>query len=78
VIFSYLELTHFGIYDYLIEKYKTIKKEINIVIKDKFEPTVFINEKPKKTKKLTSEAATSPVKSSSKTTKKSTKTKAKK
>ena len=66
-----------NIYDYLIEKYKTIKKEINIVIKDKFESTVFINEQPKKTKKSTSEAAASPVKSSSKTTKKSTKTKTK-
>ena len=34
-----------NIYDYLIEKYKAIKKEIGSVIKGKFEPTVFVSEK---------------------------------
>jgi DNA gyrase/topoisomerase IV subunit A len=38
-----------NIYEHLIEKYKNIKKELAPIIKNKFEPTVFVNEtKPKK------------------------------
>ena len=50
-----LQKNQANIYDYLIEKYKAIKKEINAIIKGKFEPTVFVNEKPtrKKTTKST-------------------------
>lgn len=42
-----LQKNQANIYDYLIEKYKAIKKEINAIIKGKFEPTVFVNEKIK-------------------------------
>lgn len=60
-----------NIYDYLLNKYKAIKKELNVVIKDKFEPTVFLGEKPKKTKikkSLTEAAASTKKITKSKTT----------
>jgi cell division septation protein DedD len=55
-----------NIYDYLIEKYKLIKKEIAGVIKGKFEPTEFVNEKPKTrrtTKTVTKDSKDIPAKS---------------
>lgn len=66
-----------NIYDYLLDKYKLIKKELNAIIKNKFEDTVFVSEKTKKTKvKTVAKKVTSTVKNSSKP--KSTKTTEKK
>lgn len=48
---DYLERSKKNIYNYLIEKYKSIKKEISTITRGKFEPTVFISEaKPKRAK----------------------------
>lgn len=63
-----------NIYDYLIEKYKLIKKEIAAVIKGKFASTEFINEKPKTrrtTKTVTKDSEEASVKSKKTVIKKS-------
>ena len=63
-----------NIYDYLIEKYKAIKKEINVIIKGKFEPTVFVNEKSKTrriTKTVAKDSEETSIKSKKTATKKS-------
>ena len=67
-----------NIYDYLIEKYKAIKKEIGSIIKGKFEPTVFVSEKAKARKskaKSSEEVERKPKKVATKTTKTTKKTK---
>ena len=43
-----LEKYQANIYDYLVEKYKSIKKEITAETKGKFEETIFLSEKTKK------------------------------
>lgn len=45
-----LEMHQANIYDYLIEKYKAIKKEINAETKGKFEETIFLSDMTKKRK----------------------------
>ena len=48
-----LKTSQQNIYDYLLDKYKAIKKELSAVVKNKFADTIFINEKPKRKKTVT-------------------------
>lgn len=53
-----LESNKKNIFDYLIEKYQSLKKEIGSIVKGKFAPTVFMSEtKPKRSKQTSTKPA---------------------